>query len=216
GSDNGNGNERPAHQVYLNTYYMDKYEVTNAFYKACVDEKICTDPKRTVSYTRSNYYSNSQYSDYPVIYVDWNMAKNYCEWRGARLPTEAEWEKAARGTDGRTYPWGESLNCFMANYSMCVGDTSAVGSYEGGQSPYGIYDMAGNVWEWVADWYQDTYYQNSPFDNPLGPSSGQYRVLRGGSWDPLYAKTVRTTNRGSGVPTDTYRYVGFRCTRSFP
>jgi formylglycine-generating enzyme required for sulfatase activity len=176
--------EKPAHRVYLDAFYIDKYEVTNSLYAACVDKGVCEPQVSLDSYTRSSYYGDSQFDDYPVISVDWHMANTYCEWRGAHLPTEAQWEKAARGTDARTYPWGEGIDCNKANYQPCIGDTAPVGSYESGVSPYGLYDMAGNVMEWVADWYSETYYQMSPVSNPLGPDSGSdpNRVLRGGSW----------------------------------
>jgi formylglycine-generating enzyme required for sulfatase activity len=222
GSENGSSDEKPVHTVYLDAFYMDKYEVTNALYKACEEAGGCTPPKDTSSYTRSSYYGNSEFDDYPVIYVDWNQAKAYCEWRGpstgsgyTHLPTEAQWEKAARGADGRTYPWGEGIDCDKANYSGCKGDTTPVGSYESGQSPYGIYDLAGNVWEWTADWYSETYYQNSPTENPLGPDTGQYRVLRGGAWNnsDYY---VRSSDRGNNSPVIIDNFVGFRCARSLP
>jgi formylglycine-generating enzyme required for sulfatase activity len=129
----------------LDSFCMDVYEVTNALYAACVDAGNCTPPHSTRSSTRSNYYRKSVYMNYPVIYVDWSQAKTYCEWLGARLPTEAEWEKAARGTDERTYPWGEVIDSSFANYNGAVGDTTEVGKYEKGKSLYGMYDMAGNV-----------------------------------------------------------------------
>ena len=195
--------EQPIHDVYLDTYYIDKYEVTNALYKACVDAGVCDQPIITTD------YNNSQYAQHPVVYVTWNMAKEYCEWRGARLPTEAEWEKAARGTDGRTYPWGEEIDSSFANYGGNVGDTTSVGSYESGVSPYGAYDMAGNVWEWVADWY-DAYPGNTVSNDNYGTT---YRVLRGGSW--YYDDSgVRSANRVRVNPASSSGYVGFRCSRS--
>jgi len=213
--------EKPVHQVYLDAFYMDKYEVTNAAYKACVDSGVCTPPRQTNSFTRPSYYGNSEFDEYPVIYVDWNQAKTYCEeWRDpstgsgqAGLPTEAQWEKSARGTDAHSYPWGEGIDKTLANYNGYVGDTTQVGSYESGKSPYGIYDLAGNVWEWVADWYDSNYYANSPFSNPLGPSSGQYHVLRGGSWSNF--GEVRSVYRlRSDLSSQTYNSIGFRCVHS--
>lgn len=144
--------------------------------------------------------------------MDWNQAKTYCEWRGAQLLTEAQCEKAARGIDGRTYPWGEVIDCAKANYGNCVGDTTEVGVYPTGKSPYGIYDMAGNVWEWTADWYSETYYQNSPSKNPLGPNSGLYRVLRGGTWGYV-ENHLRASARDFNSPDYIYKVIRFRCVR---
>jgi formylglycine-generating enzyme required for sulfatase activity len=201
--------EKPIHDVYLDAFYMDMYEVTNAAYKNCVDAGKCELP------SNADKYNDAAYAEHPVVYVNWNQAKTYCEWRGSRLPTEAEWEKAARGVDGRTYPWGEGIDCSKANYYGCVRSTSEVGSYESGKSPYGIYDMAGNAREWVNDWYDENYYQNSPASNPLGPSSGQYRVLRGGSW--YYSDNLaRSAYRFSNSPDLINFNFGFRCARSLP
>jgi formylglycine-generating enzyme required for sulfatase activity len=215
GSDNAAGpaDQKPLHMVNLDTYYIDKYEVTNANYKACVDAGICRLPAQFDSQTHASYFGNSQFDNYPVIYVDWNMSKAYCEWRGTRLPTEAEWEKAARGTDGRTYPWGNTENnCEKANHMGCVGDTSRVGSYEAGKSPYGVYDMVGNIWEWMADFYDASYYGLLPQNvlDPLGPNNGETHAMRGTSWHP-YDYEVKVTRRGNRFPTELSNIFGFRC-----
>jgi formylglycine-generating enzyme required for sulfatase activity len=216
GSENGGSDEEPVHTVYVDAFWIDQTEVTNKQYKACVDAGTCEPPSATGSYTHPNYYGNPEFDDYPVIYVNWDKANRYCEmWTGGDLPTEAEWEKAARGTDGRIYPWGnDAPNKDLLNYNQNVGDTTEVGKYPDGKSIYGAYDMAGNVWEWVNDWYGETYYQSSnSSNNPLGPESGQYRVLRGGSWY-VVDNVVRSALRLRYVPPLTGYNIGFRCSRS--
>jgi serine/threonine-protein kinase len=163
-----------------------------------------------------------------VVFVSWYAGQTYCKWAGGRLPTEAEWEKAARGTEGNVYPWGDQpVTGSLANFADSntnehwsnVGEddgysqTAPVGSYPDGASPYGILDMSGNVWEWVADWYARDYYQNSPLENPTGPQDGEYRVLRGGSWynDNSF---LRAAFRSDNYPDVTIISYGFRCTRS--
>jgi formylglycine-generating enzyme required for sulfatase activity len=195
------------HTVYLDAFYIDRTEVTNAQYRACVEAGACSQPHDT------GWYNDPNRAEHPVVYVDWNQANAYCRWAGKRLPTEAEWEKAARGTDGRTYPWGNSdPDCNKANYGDCVGDKTAVGSYPAGASPYGALGMAGNVCEWVADWYDLGYYSQSPTRNPPGPDSGEERGLRGGSWVFLPG-LCRNAVRGWAAPDDQHDVVGFRCAR---
>lgn len=226
GWDGGKPDAQPEHKVYLDAFWIDQTEVTVGQYHLCVEAGVCEHPKQAVHHVRDSsemrrsYYDNEDYYDYPVIFVNWSQAKTYCEWAGRRLPTEAEWEKAARGTDGRLYPWGnEEPNPTLLNYDGNVGDTTRVGSYPAGASPYGALDMAGNVWEWVQDWYDKDYYKNSPKSNPQGPESGLFFIERGGSFKKS-ERPVRSTYRHWYIPpllgdhTVSHSYDGFRCASS--
>ncbi len=214
--------EIPLHTVYLDAYKIDKYEVTNAQYSQCVDSGVCTPPSQTKSHAHDAYYGNPEYDDYPVIWVDWDQATGYCGWVGKRLPTEAEWEKAAEGTTARAFPWGDaSATCSLANHSLyvggdyqdCIGDTSLVGSYLAGASPYGVLDMAGNVYEWVNDWFDKDYYAVSPYENPQGPETGDVKARRGGAFDS-FRKYIRTANRDWLGPVMHSDNTGIRCADS--
>jgi len=213
GSENGNDDEKPVKEVYLKDFYIDKYEVTNVLYKACVNEHRCQPLTETKSTNVSRYYGSSDFDNYPVVYVDWNMATTYCKWRGARLPTEAEWEKAARGTDGRIYPWGNVIACFNANYGGCgIGHTTSVG-ISSTESPYGVYDMAGNVWEWVSSGYRP--YPYDPQDGREDSNATIPRVIRGGSWGND-KHNIRSANRNYGIQTNRSALIGFRCAKDAP
>ncbi|MDP2965908.1 MAG: SUMF1/EgtB/PvdO family nonheme iron enzyme [Pelolinea sp.] len=176
GYEDGKANEKPVHSVYLDTFWIVQTEVTNGKYLICLADGICTQPVqgahralRHNSSSRDFYYGNLGYNDYPAVYMNRAQAEEYCRWAGKRQPTEAEWEKAARGTDGRLYPWGnEPPNETLLNYNGIIGDNTKVGSYPTGASPYGALDMAGNVWEWTADYYSEDYYSKSPAKNPIG------------------------------------------------
>ena len=211
GSDNGRSDEKPVQTVYLDAFWIDQTEVTNAMYAKCVADGACQEPTHKISYTHSSYYDNPEFDHYPMILVNWNMAKTYCEWVDRRLPTEAEWEKAARGENAFVYPWGnDAPNNNLLNYNSAVGDTTEVGNYQDGASPYGALDMAGNVWEWVADWY-DVYPGGDP--NSSSDFGQNYRVLRGGSWF-RFDGSVRSASRYWSAPSSVSYNIGFRCSRS--
>jgi formylglycine-generating enzyme required for sulfatase activity len=200
GGEHGEEDEKPIHTVYLDSYYIDKYEVTNTLYRACMAAGLC-------EIISSPYYEDPQYADHPVVGVLWEQAKTFCERRGARLPTEAEWEKAARGVSGGTYPWGEGFACKYANFHDCTDDTTPVGTYELGKSVYGAYDMVGNVWEWVSTLYRP--YPYSATDGRENLSTSGNHAYRGGT----YWGEASNTARGGETPTGAWYYLGFRCAR---
>lgn len=209
--DQASAAERPQRRVHLKAFWIDRTEVTNKMYARCVAERACSPPSRKESKTRESYFDNPAYQEYPVIFVSWQMAVDYCRWAGRRLPTEAEWEKAARGVEGKVYPWGDELPTpARANFDNQIGDTSRVGGFPAGVSPYGALDMAGNVAEWVADWYAEDAYILQPDQQPAGPDEGLFRVIRGGSWyNP--ARAMRTVFRLWNYPNLLSDSVGIRC-----
>ena len=217
--------ENPYHRVWLDAYYIDKFEVTVDQYARCARAGKCQEPG-AVGYC---IWGQPGKGDHPVTCVDWNQAGAYCGWTGKRLPTEAEWEKAARGPEGRIYPWGDRFDCHRGNFDDekdrdpdsipggpdCDGykTTAPVGHFPAGASPYGVMDMAGNVWEWVSDWYGDNYYRDSTSRNPSGPPGGTVRVLRGGGWYSDAPFILRTSRRGWADPNYQGDHYGFRCAR---
>lgn len=204
--------ERPFHQIRLDAYAVDLYEITTARYAAFLRVTGRQPPWLWESVNLEIH------GDRPVIGVDWHDADAYCRWAGKRLPSEAEWEKAARGTDGRSFPWGnQQPTPDLANFALGARFSYSqalmpVGRYEKGKSPYGMYEMAGNVWEWVQDWYAGNYYERSPEVNPKGPDEGQLKVLRGGSWSEL-PKYLLTYGRFKLPPETRNSYTGFRCAK---
>ena len=195
--------EGPLHEVRLDAYWIDRYEVSNAQYQQCVEAGACQEPKDL------RFYNDPNFANHPVVYVTWYDASDYCHWLGKRLPAEAEWEKAARGDQGWLYPWGNQLIRNRLNADNRVGSTRPVGSYPEGASPYGALDMAGNVWEWVDEWYEA--YPGSAFQNDLFGT--KYKVVRGGSWNHP-AEDARSDHRDIAHPGRAMGVVGFRCTRS--
>jgi formylglycine-generating enzyme required for sulfatase activity len=231
GDPKAGGDEMPQHTVYLDAFYIDRVEVTNARYvqflntlgghtgkcggRDCAETQI-EDKYSHILHGQGHYMVESGFEEHPATQVSWYGAQAYCAWAGARLPTEAEWEKAARGVDGRLYPWGsEPPDCDKAQYGDCGGATVPVGNGLAGASPYGAMDMAGNVWEWVNDWYDPDYYSSSPARNPQGPDSGVRKVFRGGSWGYLQA-FIRTGDRARNRPAYAGFNVGFRCAARVP
>ncbi|MDE3040112.1 MAG: formylglycine-generating enzyme family protein [Nitrospirota bacterium] len=211
GTDHGGFDEQPQRTLVLDTFAIDRYEVTNFQYQQFVEatgHRKSGPPSRYAKNMRKMRGINQ-----PVVYVSWEDAEAYCRWKGKRLPTEAEWEKAMRGTDGRLWPWGNVEQPNGANWAR-VRDghdvTASVGSVLTDKSPYGVMDGAGNVMEWVADWYAESYFKEAPEQNPQSPEYGTFRVLRGGG----YATTggdIRITSRSKMVPDFRDETIGFRC-----
>ncbi len=225
--------EHPMHQVKLDAFYIDKYEVTNNRFKLFIDDNgYCDSTFWTPVGWRFRQKHNLLYPKFwedenfginhpnkPVVGISWYEAAAFAKWAGKRLPTEAEWERAARSTDKRIFPWGDDkpddTRCNFGYFfgSTLNASTKDVGSYEAGKSPDGLYDMAGNVSEWCNDWYNIDYYANSPTDNPQGPVSGEFKCLRGGAWY-LYVKYMRVTARDFADPENRNNFTGFRCART--
>jgi len=233
-----NDDEKPQHTVYLDEFWIDKTEITTAQYQQCIEAGICTAPRSTgVDFQQcvdagicpplKTEEGVSLENLFPVVGATWDQANAYCHWVGARLPTEAEWEKAARGTDGRIYPWGNVFDGTRVNFCdrNCVADNrdfayddgfryvAPTGNFPAGASPYGALDMSGNVWEWTADWYDANAYSTSAYKNPTGPEIGLQRVIRGGSWS-YPSKSLRVARRHREVPTTSHENSGFRCVMS--
>ena len=216
GAENGDltasSNAKPYHLVYLDAFYMDKYEVTNEDYATCVNAGKCRAPQSESSLTRSEYYKSVTFAKFPVVNITWQDASDYCAFVEKRLPTEAEWERAARGTsDDRRYPWGSSSpKAVNLNISLIPGDTERTGIYAAGVSPYGVADMLGNVSEWVSDWYDPDWYDKSEQENPTGPLSGSEKVVRGSSFQTGLSE-IHVAMRSGEFPQTYSPSIGFRC-----
>jgi len=211
GTTSGGFDEQPQRTVYLDTFSIDRHEVTNYQYQQFV---LATGHRKAGPPSRyAKSIGKMRGTNQPVVYVSWDDATEYCQWKGKRLPTEAEWEKAMRGSDGRLWPWGNQERSNGANWARVQDGydvTARVGTFQTDKSPYGVMDGAGNVMEWVADWYQETYYKDAPEKNPPSPEYGTYRVMRGGSYSTTGAD-IRITSRSKMVPDFRDETIGFRC-----
>lgn len=205
----GDGVNAFSHNVTLDGYWIQQTKVTNRMYEQCVKVGSCSSPSQELG---GPVFTNPEFGNHPVVGVTWDQAQAYCAWTQGSLPTEAQWEKAARGLNQNVYPWGNTEPaCNLLNFANCYESTSAVDAFSAtGASPYGLLDMAGNAFEWVGDWYDESYYANSPLTNPTGPESGQYRVVRGSSFETDKSQ-VTSTIRRFNEPSDSERDTGFRC-----
>ena len=200
--------DAPQKTVYLDGYWIYQTEVTNSMYAFCVSVGACAPPAQELG---APVYDNPIYANYPIVGVSWDMAANYCNWIGGSLPTEAQWEKAARGSAGAPYPWGnEDANCDLGNFVGCVGALSDVTKFADGASPYGVLDMAGNVLEWVNDYYGEFYYDSAPAENPAGPESGEFRVVRGSGYGTDIEQVASAIRHPAGNAYHSHD-LGFRC-----
>ena len=214
GTENGGFDERPPRTIHLDEFSIDRFEVTNHQYQQFVVATGHRKPGLPSRYAKSG--GKVRGTNQPIVYVSWDDADEYCRWIGKRLPTEAEWEKAMRGSDGRLWPWGNAEQANGANWARVQDGhevSAKVGTFQADKSPYGVMDGAGNVMEWVADWYDETYYKTSPDQNPPSPEYGTYRVLRGGSYTTTGAD-VRITSRSKMMPDFRDETIGFRCASS--
>ena len=213
GSDEGDDDEQPVHRVVLDSFYLDTFEVTNGRFAKFV-AAIQSEPPWGFADQETPVVD----AERPVRWVTWLEATGYCLWAGKRLPTEAEWEKAARGPEGRVYPWGnDPPTAAQAVFGLKEGDetVSPVGDHPHGRSPYGAQDLAGNLYEWVSDWYDDAFYAAAPTRNPRGPVAGTTKVQRGGSYINQPYR-LRSAFRTKGDPTEHDPHVGFRCAQDAP
>ncbi|MDT7042512.1 formylglycine-generating enzyme family protein [Candidatus Nitronereus thalassa] len=210
----GRSDEMPREKIYIDAFSIDKFEVTNKRYLAFIAATGHKEPYNV--YEEGSLFKVTDIHDLPVVQVTWHDAADYCQWVGKRLPTEAEWEKAARGTDGRMFPWGdEKPSSLHANYDRDWADKATlkpVGSLPQGASPYGVHDMSGNAREWVQDWYDKDYYAQAPKRNPRGPDKSLLKVIRGGSWRS-FDSDIRAAARGKGGFALKTHGTGFRCAR---